>query len=495
MPMNKKYILSIDQGTTSSRAIIFDKAGNTKSIYQMEFSQIRRADGFVEHNACEIYETVLECIKNAINIANIKALEIDSIGITNQRETAVLFSKETGLPVCNAICWQSRQSKDICDKLINDGYEDTIFKKTGLHINPYFSASKIRYMLDNNKEVLEMYNKDLLYFGTIDTYLLYRLTEGRSFYTDYTNASRTMLFNINTLEYDDDLLKLFNLKKSILPKVLNSSDDFGYYTINGINIPITGIAGDQQASLFGHAAFNKGNIKNTYGTGCFMLENIGENIFFSDKGLITTIAYKIDDKPVYALEGSVFIGGAVVSWLRDGLRVIESSKETEVRIKDTIDDSLVFVPTFVGLGTPYWENDVRGAMFGISQNTTQESIIKASLESIAFQSKDLMDIMAKSIDFDKTSISVDGGASANNYLMQFQADILDSVVKRPFQTETTALGVAFLAGLKTGFYKNLEELAKINKTQKMFYPAMDKTRRLSICNKWNKALELTRKFK
>lgn len=490
-----KYVLTIDQGTTSSRAILFDKQGNNCGMYQMEFTQIRPYDGYVEHNALEIYDTVVECIRNVINDSRIDINDIDSIGITNQRETAVLFSKETGLPVCNAICWQSKQSKDICDRLINDGYEDLIFRKTGLHINPYFSASKIRWMLDNHPEVKKLYDEDKLLFGTIDSYLLYRLSGLRSHFTDITNASRTLLYNIITLDYDDELLKLFGIKRSILPKVLNSSADFGYANIFGKDISITSMVGDQQASLFGHCAYNEGDIKNTYGTGCFMLLNTGSKPIFSKNGLLTTIAYKIGDKPIYALEGSVFIGGAAVTWLRDGIKIISSSKETEGRARLVDDDSLVLVPTFVGMGTPYWDNEVRGAMFGITQNTTQEHIIKATLEAIAYQSKNVLEIMTSEANLKDVNISVDGGASANGYLLQFQADIMQSIINQPKQIETTALGACFLAGLRTGFFTDLNEFKKINQKIKIYYPVMSKEKADYLYSRYKKAVEATRMFK
>ena len=490
----KKYILTIDQGTTPSRAILFNKLGQAVAKYQMEFTQIRVKPGYVEHNANEIYETVVECIRNVINESNIDISLIDSIAITNQRETTVLFDK-AGNPLSNAIVWQSKQSEYIAQKLKREGYEEMIFEKTGLHINSYFSATKIRYLLDNNPNVKTHYDNDDCLFGTIDTYLLYRLTKGKSFYTDATNASRTLLYNINTLEWDDELLNLFKIKKSILPVVKSSNDLFGYYNINGIDVPICAMIGDQQASLFGHTAFTKGEIKNTYGTGCFMLMNIGEKPIYSNNGLLTTIAYMIDGKPTYALEGSVFVAGAAVTWLRDSLRIIQTSKETYERALIENNHDLIFVPAFQGLGTPYWDSECKGAMFGMSFNTTQESIIRATLEAIAYQSKDLMEEMKKETNLTNISLSVDGGASANDYLLQFESDIMQCVIKRPRQIETTALGASFIAGLHTSFFKSKEDIRKINEIDKYYYPIITDLESKNLYERWLKALNACRMFK
>jgi glycerol kinase len=490
----EKYILTIDQGTTSSRAILFDSKANCINKYQMEFTQIHRKPGFVEHNANEIYETVLECIKNVLNNSNIDPKDIKGIAITNQRETAVMFDKK-GNPLCNAICWQSKQSEYIAKKLISDGYENRIYQKTGLHINSYFSGTKIRYMLDNNKNVLEHYDNDDCLFGTIDTFLLYKLTNGRSYYTDATNASRTLLYNINTLDWDDELLELFHIRKNILPTVLSNNDLFGYANIRGVDIPVVSMIGDQQASLFGHTAFNMGEIKNTYGTGCFMLMNTGNKPVYSKNGLLTTIAYMIDGKPTYALEGSVFVAGAAITWLRDSLRIIEKSAETYQRaIKESSHD-LIFVPAFQGLGTPYWDNECKGAMFGMSFNTTQESIIKATLEAIAYQAKDLMEEMKKETNLSNISLSVDGGASENDYLLQFESDIMQTIIKRPRQIETTALGAAFIAFLHLGFFSDFDELKKINEIDKYYYPIIDSSESEELYSKWKKAVAACRMFK
>ena len=490
----KKYILTIDQGTTSTRAILFDHKASTIGIYQMEFTQICPKSGYVEHNADEIYQTVLECIKNVIINASIKPEEIDSIAITNQRETTVAFDLD-GHPLANAICWQSRQSQKICDDLIAKGYEDMIYQKTGLHINPYFSASKIRYLIDNNQNIKDLYDDGKALFGTMDTYILYRLTNGASFKTDATNASRTMLYNIHTLSYDDELLALFDIKKESLPLVMNSADNFGYANINGVKIPVCAMMGDQQASLFGHCAFNPGEIKNTYGTGCFMLLNVGPKPIMAKNGLLTTVASLIDGKPTYALEGSVFIAGAAVKWLRDSLKIIENSNETDERARKSHNNELIVVPSFVGMGTPYWDNDVRGAMFGLTLDTNQDDIIKATLESIAYESLDVFNVMSSEANINKISLSVDGGASFNDYLLQFQADILQSVIKRPRQVETTALGACYMSGLYTGFFKNYDEVRNLNQTIKMFYPIISKEEKDKKYARWKLAIEACRVFK
>lgn len=488
----KKYILALDQGTTSTRAILFDKLGNEVYKYQMEFTQIRIKPGFVEHNALEIYETVIECIKNVINGSNINTNEIDSIAITNQRETTVMFDK-SGNPLAKAIVWQSKQSEYIASRYKDK--EEYIFNKTGLRINSYFSATKIIYLLENDKNVLNHYNANDCLFGTIDTFILYKLTNGKSFYTDPTNASRTMLYNINTLFWDEDLLKLFDIKKDILPTVLDNDSCFGYTNINGVDIPILSIVGDQQASLFGHTAFNKGEIKNTYGTGCFMLMNIGDKPIYSNHGLLTTIAYVKDKKATYALEGSVFVAGAAVTWLRDSLHIIDSSKETYQRALLEKNNDLILVPAFQGLGTPYWDNDCKGAMFGISFNTTQESIIKATLESICYQACDLLNVMICETNEKNISLSVDGGASQNDYLLQFESDIMRLIIKRPRNVETTALGAAFIAGLNSGFFKSKEDIKKINEIDKYFYPIIDEDEANRLYNRWKKAVEACRLFK
>lgn len=492
----KKYILTIDQGTTSTRAILFDKKGKKVCVKQMEFNQITPSSGWVLHNPDEIYLTVLQVIKSVINDSGINVNEIDSIGITNQRETVVVWDKETLEPLYPAIVWQSRQSEDICNDLINQGLTDMIHQKTGLFINPYFSASKIKWILDRYDNDYSLRNNNRLLCGTIDTYLLYRLTEGRSFKTDYTNASRTMLFNINTLSWDEELLNLFGVNINMLPEVCDSSHLFGYHTYKGVDIPITSMIGDQQASLFGHVAFNKGSTKVTYGTGCFMLMNTNGEKIFSKNGLLTTIAYKIGDKICYALEGSVFVAGSAVQWLRDGLKIIKNSSETEdaaMLVSDTL--GVYFVPAFVGMGTPYWDNESRGAIFGLSRGTSKEHLIRATLEGIAYEALDVLEVMEKEAKVKIPEINVDGGAAVNNFLVQFESDITDRQLIRPKELETTALGATYLAGLYTGFFRSVHDIEKLHEVDKLFMPTMDKKKRKYLVEGWKCAVNATRMFK
>ena len=496
----KKYILSIDQGTTSSRAIVFDKKGNKIGSAQLEFTQICPKSGWVEHDAEEIWHTTYEVIKEAVNKSEVDPSEIAGIGITNQRETTVIWDKETSEPIYNAIVWQSRQSQEICEKLINDGYEEMIHEKTGLLLNPYFSASKIKWILDNVEGAREKAEAGKLAFGTIDTWLVWKLTQGEVHVTDYTNASRTCLFNIKTLEWDEELLKLFDIPKSILPAVKSSSEIYGYASRLENNfkvlIPIAGIAGDQQASLFGQGCFSKGDIKNTYGTGCFMLMNTSTTPIFSKNGLLTTIAWGLNGKVEYALEGSVFIGGSSIQWLRDGLRMFKNAKDSEMyatRIASC--DGVYVVPSFVGMGTPYWDNDARGAIFGLTRATSKEHIIRATLESIAFQSKDVMEVMKEEAKIKFKSLAVDGGACANNFLMQFQSDILNCNIMRPANLETTALGAAYLAGLAVGMYKNTDEIKRLREIEKIFVPSRTLKNVEKIYNGWKQAVASTRTFK
>ena len=492
----KKYILTIDQGTTSTRAILFDKKGRKVCVKQMEFNQITPESGWVLHNPDEIYLTVLQVVKSVINDSSINVNEIDSIGITNQRETVVIWDKETLEPLYPAIVWQSRQSEDICNDLIERGYVDMIHKKTGLFINPYFSASKIKWILDRYDSDFALRNSGRLLCGTIDTYLLYRMTNGASFKTDYTNASRTMLFNINTLEWDDELLELFGVTSNMLPTVCDSCALFGYFNYNGYDIPITSMIGDQQASLFGHVAFNKGSTKVTYGTGCFMLMNTKEEKIFSKNGLLTTIAYKVGDKVCYALEGSVFVAGSAVQWLRDGLKIIKSSSQTEdaaMLVSDTL--GVYFVPAFVGMGTPHWDNDSRGAIFGLSRGTTKEHLIRATLEGIAYEALDVLEVMEKEAKVRIPEINVDGGAASNNFLVQFESDITNRQLIRPKELETTALGATYLAGLYTGFFSGIEEVEKLHEVDKLFMPNMDKKKREYLVSGWKCAVNATRMFK
>lgn len=492
----KKYILTIDQGTTSTRAILFDKKGRKVCVKQMEFNQITPKSGWVLHNPEEIYLTVLQVIKSVINDSGINVMEIDSIGITNQRETVVVWNKETLEPLYPAIVWQSRQSEDICNELIEAGYNDIIHEKTGLFINPYFSASKIKWILDRYDTDRKLRDNDRLLCGTIDTYLLYRLTNGRSFKTDYTNASRTMLFNINTLTWDSELLKLFGVKENMLATVCDSSSLFGYFEYSGVNIPITSMVGDQQASLFGHVAFNKGSTKVTYGTGCFMLMNTANKKIFSKNGLLTTIAYKYGDTLCYALEGSVFVAGSAVQWLRDGLKIIKHSSDTEA-LATIVSDSLgvYFVPAFVGMGTPYWDNESRGAIFGLSRGVKKEHLIRATLEGIAYEALDVLEVMEKEAKVKIPEISVDGGAAVNNFLIQFESDITERRLVRPSELETTALGACYLAGLYTKFYKDIDEIEKLHEFDKLFMPNMEKKKRDYLVEGWKIAVNATRMFK
>lgn len=492
----KKYILTIDQGTTSTRAILFDKKGKKVCVKQMKFNQITPESGWVLHNPEEIYLTVLRVIKNLFNETNITPNEIDSIGITNQRETVVVWNKETNEPLYPAIVWQSRQSEDICNKLIQDGYTEIIHQKTGLFINPYFSASKIKWILDKFDSDCSLRNNNKLLCGTIDTYLLYRLTGGKSFKTDYTNACRTMLFNINTLKWDNELLDLFGVKESMLAEVCDSSSLFGYFNYNGVDIPITSMIGDQQSSLFGHVAFSKGSTKVTYGTGCFMLLNTKDEKIFSQKGLLTTIAYKLGDEICYALEGSVFVAGSAIQWLRDGLKIISSSSQSE-EAATLVSDSLgvYFVPAFVGMGTPYWDNKSRGAIFGLSRGTTKEHLIRATLEAIAYEALDVLEVMEEEASLTIPEISVDGGAAINNFLIQFESDITNRRLIRPQELETTALGATYLAGLYTGFFKNLEEIEKLHEVDKLFMPNMDNEKRSYLVEGWKIAVKATQTFK
>lgn len=497
-----KYILTIDQGTTSTRAIIFDEKSRIIGLKQMEFLQICPNSGWVEHNPEEIWETTYQVIKGALNNSNLKLSDISGIGITNQRETAVIWNKITGKPVYNAIVWQSRQSQEICDDLIAKGYSDYIQEKTGLIINPYFSASKIKWIFDNVKGVKESALKGELLFGTIDTYLVWKLTEGKVHVTDYSNASRTLLYNIHTLTWDEDLLKLFNIPNNILPTVVDNSGIVGYATAlkqlddSNYAIPIASMIGDQQAALFGQCCFNIGDAKSTYGTGCFILMNTGEKVINSKNGLLTTIAWKINNKITYALEGSVFVAGSGIQWLRDGLEFFKKSSDCEkfIKSKDPA-DGVYIVPAFVGLGTPYWDNDVRGAIFGLTRATNKENIIGAMLNAIAFQAKDVMDVMVEELGYQMQYLGVDGGASANNYLMQFQADLLNVKLMKPKCLETTALGATYLAGLATGVYKDIDEIKKMHNTEQVFMSNMSDEVRNEQIENWKKAVEATMKYK
>ena len=495
-----KYVLAIDQGTTSSRVILFDKENNIVASSQLEVGIICRESGWVEQNALEIWETVYECLKMVITNNKINPLDIVSIGITNQRETTIIWDKVTGKPLCPAIVWQSRQSQDICEEWINKGCTDVIKQKTGLIINPYFSASKIKWMIDNYVEVREKIEKEEALFGTVDSYLVWKLTEGNAHITDTTNASRTMLFNIIDKKWDIELLNKFNIPSSILPCVKSSSEIYGIATVlktinKELNIPIASVIGDQQASLFGQCCFNAGDVKNTYGTGCFMLMNTKEKPVSSNSGLLTTIAWTIDGVTEYALEGSVFVGGSAVQWLRDGMRLIEKSKDVEEASRDQGSNGVYVVPAFVGLGTPYWDNDARGSVFGLTRSTTRENFINATVESIAYQSKDVMEVMKEDAKLEINSLAVDGGASGNNYLMKFQSDILNCKIVRPTCLETTALGAAYLAGLALNFWNSKDDLVRLHKVEQIFMPHMNDVERTKLYSGWKQAVKATMMFK
>ncbi|MBE6866429.1 MAG: glycerol kinase GlpK [Oscillospiraceae bacterium] len=487
--MEKKYVLALDQGTTSSRAIIFDKDQKIVAMAQKEFTQHYPKEGWVEHDAVEIYSSQYGVMIEAIVKSGINVEEIAGIGITNQRETTVLWEKDTGRPVYNAIVWQCRRTADICDGLVARGLDKYIKESTGLVVDAYFSATKIKWILDNVDGVREKAEKGEILFGTVDSWLVYKLTGGKVHVTDYTNASRTMLFNIHTLQWDKKLLEELDIPQSILPQVLPSSHIYGYADIMGVQVPISGIAGDQQAALFGQRCFNKGDAKNTYGTGCFLLMNTGTTPYESNSGLVTTIAVGIDGKVEYALEGSVFVGGAVIQWLRDEMRFLTESRDAEYYAQKVADTGGVYlIPAFTGLGAPYWDMYARGAIVGITRGTKREHIIRAAQESIAYQSLDLVKAMEKDTGIQLSVLNADGGASRDAFLMQFQADILDKKVQRPIVKETTALGAAYLAGLATGLWNSREELKTGDWCDTVFTPDMDSDRREKLVKGWHKAV-------
>jgi glycerol kinase len=488
--MEKKYVLALDQGTTSSRAILFDRNGRIVNISQKEFTQIYPNPGWVEHNPKEIWETQLNAAKEAIR--NISVSEIACIGITNQRETTILWDKNTGVPVYNAIVWQSRQTAEICDDLIKSGIEPYIKENTGLVIDAYFSGTKIKWILDNVKGVREKAKKGDILFGTVDTWLLWNLTGGKVHITDYSNASRTMIYNIKSLKWDEKVLGILNIPHEILPEVRQSSEVYGNTEarIFGSEIPISGIAGDQQAALFGQLCFQEGMVKNTYGTGCFMLMNTGEKIVKSHNGLITTIAWGLGGKVEYALEGSIFVAGASIQWLRDELKIIHDAVDSEYFASKVSDTNGVYVvPAFTGLGAPYWDMYARGAIVGLTRGAGRNHIIRATLESVAYQTKDVIEAMIDDSGINLTVLKVDGGASANNFLMQFQSDILNVNIERPDITETTALGAAYLAGLATGFWKSKGEIIQNWSMNRKFKPEIDGDERSNLYSGWKKAVE------
>ena len=487
--VKQKYIVALDQGTTSSRAIVFDHEQNIVSVGQKEFSQIYPQPGWVEHDPMEIWATQYGVLQEALIKAGITMADVAGVGITNQRETTIIWEKDTGKPIYNAIVWQCRRTADLCDTLKEEGWADYIQSTTGLVIDAYFSATKISWILDHVPGARERAEKGELLFGTVDSWLVWNLTGGKVYVTDYTNASRTMLYNIRELKWDDKLLERLNIPKAMLPEVRNSSEIYGYIGTGDVQIPIAGIAGDQQAALFGQACFERGSAKNTYGTGCFLLMNIGKQFIQSRQGLITTIAATMNDDVEYALEGSIFVGGAVIQWLRDELRLIETAAESEEYALELTDNGGVYlVPAFTGLGAPHWDMYARGSIFGLTRGTGRSHIVRAALEAIAYQTNDVLQAMVEDSGLSLTELKVDGGACQNNFLMQFQADIMNCEVRRPAITETTALGVAYLAGLAVGYWESKDEIAKRWHEQQYFSPQMEQSVRDANCAGWKKAV-------
>ena len=490
----KQYILALDQGTSSSRAIVFDEKGTTCAVAQREFRQIFPQSGWVEHDPHEIWASQASVIAEAISIMDINGLNLAGIGITNQRETTIVWDSETEEPIYNAIVWQDRRTSDYCDELKKQGLTDMIRQKTGLIIDAYFSATKIKWILDNVAGARKRAEKGKLMFGTVDTWLIWRLTRGEVHVTDVSNASRTMLFNINTLDWDQELLDLFGIPRSMMPEVKSSSEVYGHTktTIFAHKVPISGIAGDQQAALFGQMCTEPGMVKNTYGTGCFLLMNSGEKPILSQNNLITTVAWEIGDKVNYALEGSIFVGGSVVQWLRDGLHVINSSSEVEAlasQVPDT--NGVYFVPALTGLGAPWWDQYARGTITGISRGTTTAHIARAALEGIAYQTMDITAAMSRDAGVPLRELKVDGGASRNNLLMQFQADILGTKVIRPQVVETTAMGAAYLAGLAVGYWSSIDEIRKQWQVDRVFEPSWDEKQIQTARSGWEDAVKRT----
>jgi len=488
----KKYVLALDQGTTSSRCILFDKSGKICSMAQKEFEQIYPKPGWVEHNPKEIWSSQLAVAIEAMAKIGVMPEEISAIGITNQRETTIVWDRETGEPVYNAIVWQCRRTAEAIDTLVEQGFDATVKAKTGLVPDAYFSASKIAWILENVPGAREKAEAGRLLFGTVDTWLIWNLTKGEVHVTDYTNASRTMLFDIYNVCWDKEILDYFKIPESMLPDVKPSSYIYGYTetSVLGGEIPIAGAAGDQQAALFGQCCFEKGEVKNTYGTGCFLLMNTGEKPIKSESGLLTTMAASPEANPVYALEGSVFVAGAAIQWLRDGLRMIKSAPQSEEYATEVADTGGVYVvPAFAGMGAPYWNPYARGTIVGITRGCSKEHFIRATLESIAYQTVDVLRAMEKDAGVELTSLKVDGGASANNFLMQFQADVVDTVVRRPECIETTALGAAYLAGLATGYWKDLAEIKDNWQLGKTFTPVMEEEKRTELLKGWKKAVK------
>lgn len=494
-----EYIMAIDQGTTSSRAILFNQKGEIVHTAQKEFQQYFPKPGWVEHNANEIWGSVLSVIAAVLTESGIQQTEIDGIGITNQRETTVVWNKKTGRPIYNAIVWQSRQTQKIVDELKEEDLEKWFQQKTGLRLDPYFSGTKVKWILENVDGAKDLADQGDLLFGTIDTWLIWKLSGEKVHTTDYSNASRTLLFNIHDLKWDEEICEKLNIPLTMLPKVASSSE---VYTktdpavFYGAEVPIAGVAGDQQAALFGQCCFDKGMAKNTYGTGCFMLLNTGETAVTSDNGLLTTIAWGVEGRVTYALEGSVFVAGSAIQWLRDGLRMVKNAADSESYAKKVDStDGVYVVPAFVGLGTPYWDSDARGAIFGLTRGTSKEHFIRATIESLAYQTKDVLDAMEQDADIKVETLRVDGGAVNNEFLMQFQSDLLQLDVELAKLNESTALGAAYLAGLATGFWSDLKEIEKMRSSKKTYTPQMDEMKRQELYRGWQKAVEATRLFK
>jgi glycerol kinase len=493
--MNKKHILALDQGTTSSRAIIFDVDGHIVSVSQKEFRQVYPELGWVEHDALEIWQSQKEVADEAIIKAGITAGEIACIGITNQRETAVVWDRETGKPVCNAIVWQDRRTAGFCDELNRNGYSEMIFSRTGLVIDSYFSATKVKWILDHVPGARKKAEAGKLAFGTIDAWLLWNFTGGKVHVTDVTNASRTMLFNIHEMKWDEDLLRLFNIPASLLPQVKSSSEVYATTGLFGAEIPVSGIAGDQQAATFGQCCVKPGMVKNTYGTGCFILANTGSKPVRSQNKLLTTVAWQIGGETTYALEGSIFVGGAIVQWLRDGLGLIKSSSEVEQLARSVSDNGGIYVvPALTGLGTPHWDPHARGMVIGITRGTTAGHIARAALEGIAYQTWDVLKAMEADAGIRVSELRVDGGAAANDFLMQFQSDILQRTVVRPKILETTALGAAYLAGLAVGCWENTDEICRRQEADQNFKPALEQEQADKLVARWQEALKRSMKW-
>lgn len=499
MSKKGKYILSIDQGTTSSRAIIFDRQGTEVAKAQKELTQFFPNPGWVEHDANEIWHSVQSVIADVFIQSGLKPFQIRAIGITNQRETTIVWDKETGAPIYHAVVWQSKQTNEIADDLKEKGHQEFIQEKTGLIVDSYFSATKLKWLLENVEGARAKAEAGELLFGTVDTWLLWKLTGGKSHKTDYTNASRTMLFNIHTLNWDQEILDILSIPREMLPEVCSNSEIYGMtedYLFYGENIPIAGMAGDQQAALFGQAAFEKGMVKNTYGTGAFIVMNTGEQAILSTKGLLTTIGYGIDGKITYALEGSIFIAGSAIQWLRDGLHLVESAAESEISASHVPDsDGVYVVPAFTGLGAPYWDQEAKGAIFGITRGTTKDHLTRATLESIGYQTADVVKTMEKESKIPIKLLRADGGASKNDLLMQFQADIINRPLEAASFSETTALGVAYLAGLAVGYWEDIEELQQFIRKGKCFEPAMKEEMRQKKYAGWQQAVQATMAFK